>query len=193
MAITPFNLTQGSATLYFGQFGTTEPADSAVTSAPGGGWTDVGGTVDGQPVTFEVDLTYTAQGVDQVPEDVGARLTKRVATVTAQLAETTLANMQMAMNYTATTAASGSVATLDPLSSTSATQPTYTALIIDGWAPTLTTGALARRRLIIRKTLSQAKISLAYEKSKMAVYNVTWSSYYISGSINAWHIVEQTA
>ena len=193
MALSPFNICQGPATLYTGAFGTTEPADSAVTSPPGGGWTDVGIIADGTAVLMEMDLTYGDQGADQLVDPVGARLTKRTIQVTASLAEATLANMQIALNQLATIGVNTGYSTLDPLTTGSSTQPTYTALIIDGWAPTLSTGAAARRRIIVRKTLTASKLALEYEKSKAAVFACTFSAYYVSASIGLFHVVDATA
>lgn len=193
MSIVPFNLCQGPATLWWGAFGTSEPADSAVSSPPGAGWTDVGGIADGTSVLFEVDLTYTDQGVDQLVDPVGARLTKRMIQITAALAETTLANLTLCTNQLMTTSVQSGYTTADPLTTSSATQPTYTALIIDGWAPTLSTGAAARRRIILRKSLSNSKIALEYEKAKGSVYNTTWTGYWVSSSVAPYHVVDATA
>jgi hypothetical protein len=194
VAITPFNITQGPAFLYWGQFGTTEPADSTVGAgtAPGAGWTDVGGIMDGTSVLLEIDLTYTDQGVDQLPISTGARLTKHVATVTASLEETTLANLSLAMNQLATTSVQSNYTTLEPIVASSSTQPSYTALVIDAQAPTLNTGIAAKRRIILRKTLSQSKIAQESEKSKPAVYTCTWTCYYVSAGVQPWHICDQT-
>lgn len=194
MAITPFNLVQGPATLYTGAFGATEPADSAVTSNPNSAvWTDVGGIADGTAVLLEIDLTYSEQGVDQLPMPVGARLTKHAVQITAALAEATLTNMTLSLNQLTTTSVQSGYTTLEPVIAQSSSQPTYTALVIDGWAPTLNTGASARRRVILRKALSASKLALEYEKSKMAIYNTTWVGYYVSGSVQPWHVVDQTA
>ena len=193
MALTPYSICQGPATLYTGAFGTTEPADSAVASAPGAGWTDVGIIADGTAVLMEMDLTYGDQGADQLVDPVGARLTKRTIQVTASLAETTLTNMQLALNQLATINVQTGYSTLDPASAASSTQPTYTALIIDGWAPTLSTGAAARRRIIVRKALTASKLALEYEKSKAAVFACTFSAYYVSSSISLFHICDATA
>lgn len=196
MAITPYNAVQGPATLYLAAFGTAEPAvtNAALIAAPGAGWTDVGGIADGTSVLFEEDLTYTDQGFDQLVMPVGARLTKVMVQVTAQLAEATLANYQAARNQlaTVTTPASG-VSQLSPLTTSSATQPTYTALMIDGWAPTLSSGAAAKRRVIVRKCLSQSKLALEYEKSKMAIYNTVWTGYWVSNALDPYDVYDQTA
>lgn len=195
MAITPYNLVQGPATLYWGAFGTTEPAvtNAALIAAPGAGWTDFGGIADGTSVLLEEDLTYTNQGVDQLPMAVGARLTKVEVKVSAELAEATQQNYQAARNQLATITVGTGINTLAPLSTSSSTQPTYTALIIDGWAPTLSTGAAARRRVIIRKCLSSSKLSLEYEKSKMNIYSTVWEGFWVSNSIDPYDVYDQTA
>jgi hypothetical protein len=191
---TPFNICEGPADVYWGPFGSTEPADSAVTSSPNGAvWTGVGGTTDGTSVLFEVDLTYGDLSIDQLVDPVGARLTKREIQVTFAMEETTLENMLVATNQLGATSIQASYTTLDPTTTSSATQPTYTALIVDGWAPTLATGAAARRRIIARKAVATSKIQLEYQKTKPAQYAVTWKLYYVSNSIPLYHLVDQTA
>lgn len=198
MAITPYNLVQGPATLYWATFGTTEPAitNAALIAAPGAGWTDVGGIADGTSVIMEEDLTYTDQGVDQLPMAVGARLTKMALSVTATLAEATLQNYQLARNQLATvtvgSGGSAGVTTLDPTTGSPSTQPTYTALMIDGWAPTLSSGVAAKRRVIVRKCLSSSKLRQEYEKSKMNLYDTAWAGYWVSNSIAPYDIYDQT-
>ena len=194
MAIQPFNICQGPATLRWAPFGATEPADSAVTTAPNSAvWTDVGGTADGTSILMEVDLTYTDLAMDQLIDQAGARLTKRMVQITAALEEATLANLNLATNQLNTISVQSNYTTLDPLTGLASSQPTYTALIIDGWAPTLSTGSSARRRIILRKTISQAKVALEYEKSKPNLFNCTFTSYYISSGIAPYHLVDQTA
>jgi hypothetical protein len=189
-----FNICQGPATLHTGLFGATEPADSAVASPPSSSvWTDVGGIMDGSSVLLEVDLTYTDQGVDQLVDAVGARLTKRTVQLTAALEELTLQNMLLAQNQLGTITTASGYSTYDPSTATSATQPSYTALIIDGWAPTLSAGTAMRRRIILRKALSSSKLDLEYEKSKPGVFNTTWTGYYVSSTVPMWHVIDQTS
>jgi uncharacterized protein YejL (UPF0352 family) len=185
MAVNAANLVMGPCRLYVAAFGSTEPADSAVTpngptNPPGAPWTDVGGTDGG--VTFEADSTYTGLQVDQITMEVGARLTESKISVTTKLSEMTLGNLQTALNNIGITS-----------SGTTSTQPSYSALIIDGWAPMLTTGAPALRRVIVRKVLSQVKATLAYDKKTQQAYDVTWQAYFVSSSINPVHVVDQTA
>lgn len=191
--IEPRNICMGPATVYYGIFGATEPAYTAITTPPNSAiWTDVGGLADGTSVLLEVDLTYTDIGVEQLVDPVGARLTKRVVQFTAALAETTLANAQLAMNQLATITPGSGYQVFDPISATSATQPTYTALLIDGWAPTTgTTEVSCRRRMIVRKCLSSSKADFEYEKAKPAVYNTTWTGYWVSGSVQPYEIIDQ--
>lgn len=194
VAVNAANLVMGPARMYAAPFGTTEPADSAVTpngptNPPSSPWTDVGGTDGG--VTFEVDNTYTDLSVDQIVMNVGARLTEMKMTVTAKLSEMTLTNLQTVLNSIGTTASGSGFSTLDiPVGST-ATQPSYAALLIDGWAPMLGTGAPALRRIIVRKVLSQVKATLSYDKKTQQSYDATFTAYFVSNSINPVHIVDQ--
>jgi hypothetical protein len=191
MSVVPSNLTQGPATVWYAVFGTSAPADSAVTSAPGSGFTDVGGTQGG--VMAEIDNTYTDQVVDQLVDPIGTRLTKRDIMVTTQLAETTLANLATTMNALVTTSVQSGYTTLDLQTTTSATQPQYSTLIIDGWAPTTGTSEVScRRRIIVWKAVAQTKVTLEYDMQKNGVYAVTWKAFYVSASVSPVHIVDQT-
>lgn len=192
-AVQPANLVQGPADIYQASFGTSAPADSSVTVAPSQPpWTYLGGTQGG--VMSEIDNTYTEQVVDQLVDPVGARLTKRAITVTTQLAEATLANLALALNGEVTTSVQSGYTTLDLITTTSATQPSYTSLIIDGWAPTTGTSETAcRRRVIVWKALAQSKISLEYDMQKNAVYSVVFTAYFVSNSVSPVHITDQTS
>jgi len=194
MTITPYNLVQGPADLYVAAFGTTEPLDSNATVAagpPGGLWIGVGGT--DADVTMEVDVTIDDLKVDQIIDPVGGRPTDRSITIKTQLREVTLANFANAVNGMVTTTVSGSYSVQEPVGASNATQPSYSALIFDTWAPTLSTGLPARRRIIIRKVLSKPKIQLVSGKGKNAMYDCTWQAYYVSGSTQLYHQVDQTA
>lgn len=196
ISINAGNLVMGPARLYVAPFGSTEPTDASVTpngttTPPSSPWTDVGGTEGG--VTFEVDNTYTDLEVDQIIMPVGARLTAMKFTLTTKLSEMTLANLNTALNSVATTASGTGYSTMDIQVGSSASQPTYAALIMDGWAPLLSTGSPALRRVIVRKVLSQAKATLTADKKTQQSLDVTMQAYYVSGSINPVHIVDQTA
>jgi len=187
MSVTTANLVLGPATLYSGAFGATEPADSAVNTTPAGSaWTDVGGTNGG--LTLTINQTYTELEVDQVVDSVGRRLTKRELDITTELAEPTLNNLSLVLNG-GTQATGAGYATYDPITATSATQPTYIALLMDGWAP----GGTFKRRAVLRKCLSTAKVAFLYAKDKQNVFGVTWNAHYVSNSITPFHIVDQTS
>jgi len=193
ISVTASNLVLGPARLLVGAFGATEPADSDIT--PNGAsytfdstyWTDVGGTDGG--VTFEADVTLTDLEVDQVTMPVGARQTAIKMTVAAKLSEMTLANMNTALNSIGITNSGGGYETLEIPVTSAATQPTYAALLIAGWAPYAST-AMARW-VIVRKVLNQTKATLVYDKKTQQSYDCSWTSYYISDTINPVHVVDE--
>jgi hypothetical protein len=187
--INPNSIVQGPANLWFAPFGTTEPADSAVTSDPGAGWIFAGGTED--PVVLEEDLTYSKNKVTQVQMAVGARMTEYVVTVKTKLSEMTVQNLQYAMNQLNTVVVNSGYTTIDRQVGLASSQPTYAALIVDGWGPTLASGA-ARKRSIVRKVISMPKITQAYDPAKQAFYDVTFEAFYISPSIAPVHEILQT-
>lgn len=182
--------------MYVAAFGSTEPTDASVTpngtiTPPSAPWVDAGGTDGG--VTYEVDNTYTDLGVDQIIMPVGARLTAMKFTVVTKMSEITLANLNTSLNNVATVAANSGYTTFDINVGSSATQPTYAALIIDGWAPALSSSAPALRRIIVRKVLSQAKATLGFDKKTQQSLDVTFQAYYVSPSIFPVHQIDQTA
>jgi hypothetical protein len=187
MSVTTTNLIMGPATLYVGAFGATEPADAAVNSTPAASaWTDIGGTDGGIKLT--VDQKYTELTVDQIVDRVGSRLTSRNFMVETNLAEPTLENLAYALN--GGTAASGSgYKSFEPIyAANSASQPTYVALLFDGFAPNG-----FRRRVIVRKALSTDKVETAYDKNKQTFFSVTFTGHYVSSSIAPVHAVDQTS
>jgi len=125
--------------------------------------------------------------------DVGSRLTELKMSVTAKLSEVTLANLTTALNNITSNGSGSGYATSEITVTTSSTNPTYSALIIDGWAPYLASGQPARRRIIVRKVLSQAKVSLMYDKKTQGEYDCTFSAFFVSSSINPVHLVDQQA
>ena len=194
MAIVPANVCMGPATVYWAPFGTTEPAYSTIASPPPSTWTDVGATADGSSVLLEVEHTMTDIGAEQLVDPIGARLSKRVVQVTASLEEATLQNMQLAMNQMLTISPGTGYTVADPITTLASSQPTYTAIMIDGWAPTTgTTESSCKRRLIIRKCLSSSKVDLEFEKTKPTIYATTWTGYYISSSVAVFEAIDQTS
>lgn len=186
MAVNTTELIMGPADLYIGSFGATEPIDTAINSTPAASaWTDLGGTQDGVKLT--VDQTYTALEVDQVVDEVGGRLTKRLFTVETNLAQPTLENLKFLLNDG--TAASGAgFKSFEPIYASSATQPTYRAVILDGYAP----GQL-RRRFIVRRCLSNDKVESSYKKDGMTLFTVKWQGFYVSPSIAPFKLIDATS
>jgi hypothetical protein len=184
----------GPAEVYTSAFGTTEPAWSAITSSPAAPWTDVGGTADGTSVLLEVETSLTDIMVEQLVDPVAGRVSKRVIQVTLALEEATQQNLNLAMNQMTTITTGAGYSVLDPLTTPTSLQPPYTAIIIDGFAPTTgTTEASCRRRLIVRKCLSTSKVDLEYEKTKPTIYSTTWTGYWISTLVAPFEVIDQTS
>lgn len=190
MAVTALNLLAGPGVLYSGTFGATEPADSAVNTTPSAStWGDVGGTQDG--VQVNINQEYFELDVDQIVDVPGRRLSKRDVRVVTNLAEPTLANLSLVLNG-GTVTASAAFSTYDPLNDNAATQPTYKALLFDGWAPGASAGGF-NRRVVVRKVLSIEGTEPVYKKDDQTVFKSTFAAHYVSSSIRPFRIVDQTA
>lgn len=189
MPVTATNLIAGPGTLYTGLFGATEPADASVNTTPSAStWTDAGGTNDGVTLTF--DREFFELEVDQLVDVPGRRLTKRDTQVATNLAEPTLANLAIALNG-GTVAASAAFSTYEPDDTVAATQPTYRALLFDGYAPQSAAGVTMRRRVVVRKVLSIESIESAYKKDEMTLYPVTFAAHYVSASVKPFRVIDQ--
>ncbi len=188
MGLTVTNLIAGPADLYVAAFGGAEPADSAVATIPASAvWTDMGGTNDG--VKLSIDQNYMKLEADQSVDVLGSRLTGREIMIETSLAEPTLANLVILLNG-GTITASAAFATYDPVNAdTSATQPTYRAAIMDGWAP----GASPfRRRVIVRKILSvEGAKDMAYKKDGQTFVPAKFLAHYVSASTRPFRIIDQ--
>jgi hypothetical protein len=190
------NLVLGPARIYWAPQGTTEPADLSVTNdgwltPPPSPWTDFGGTDGG--VNVEIDTTYTDLTVDQIIMAVGARLTELKMQVTAGLAEITNANINEALNNIAQTGSGTGFVTMEIPVGSSATQPDYSALCIDGWGPLTAVGGPALRRVIVRKVLSTAKVALTSDKKTQQKIDTTWNAYFVGEGVNPIRIITATA
>lgn len=186
MSVTVTNLILGPATLYSGTFGAAEPADAAVTAAPAASaWTDAGGTMGG--VKLSINQTYTMLNVDQIVDVPGRRLTARDISVSTQLAEGTLQNLQLVLNGGTVTTGAGQN-TYDPATAISSTQPPYAALLFDGWGP-----GQFRRRVIVRKVLNTVNVDLEYAEATQAAYACTFSAHYVSSAITPFHVVDSNS
>lgn len=191
MAVTATNLIAGPGDLYIGAFGAAEPAGSTIATTPSAStWTDAGGTQDGLELT--IDLEYFELEVDQIVDIPGRRLTKRDFQLATNLAEPTLANLVVALNG-GTVTASASYSEYEPASDTAATQPTYRAVLFDGWAPQTAAGVSNRRRVIARKVLSIESVETSYKKDDQTLFPVTFGAHYVSSAIKPFKIIDQTA
>jgi hypothetical protein len=186
VSVTAANLVQGPATIYVGDFGATEPLDSEVSTTPSATyWTDAGGTLGG--VKLKIDQKYSDLEVDQLVEVVESRLVSREIAAETKLAEVTLTNLRALMNGGTTGSGSG-YETLDLLEGSSATQPDYSALIIDGYAP-----SGYRRRVILRKVLSVDSVEVEYQKKDQTVFSASFKAHYVSSLVKSMHIVDEVA
>ena len=96
MTATVTNLMMGPCDLYIGAFGATEPTLGTWTTPSSAVWTDAGGTMGG--VKLGVSMKFSPLEVDQVPDEVGQRLTARTITIETTLAETTIEIVKSLMN-----------------------------------------------------------------------------------------------
>lgn len=177
ISVTVTNLVQGPATIRIGAVSTTEPVDA--TSTPVSGWADIGGTTDG--CELSINQEYKELEVDQIVDVPGRRLTKRDFQVKTNMAEPTLQNLKYVLNG-GTISTGGYV----PSNTSSATQPTYMALMIDGYS-----AENKARRVIVRKVLSIDNVSFAYKKDSQTVFSVTWGAHYVSSVLEPFHIIDE--
>lgn len=181
MAVTSTNLIQGPATIYGAVFGATEPA--TVATAPGAGWTDLGGTKEG--ITLNIEQTFSDLTVDQIIDVIARKRTGRNINVSTSLAEPTLVNLATAIGNSAP---ASNVLELDNGDAAAAFSPVYGAILFDGIAP----GGF-RRRVIVRKTLQTGNIALAYQKDGQTVIPTTFSLHWVSTSIKPLKIEDALA
>ncbi|WP_078622893.1 phage tail tube protein [Streptomyces prunicolor] len=184
MSVNVSNLVQGPATLYIGAFGAAEPTSATATPASGV-WTDLGGTLGGAEVSIAQE--YKAMEVDQIVDVPGSRLVSRAFTIKTQLAEPTLQNLFYALND-GTYATGASDNTYEPNFQSSATQPTYRAILLDGWAPN---GAGKKRKLIARRVLSTDAVVFSYKKDDQSVFSVTFTAHYVDSSTGSFKVIDQ--
>jgi hypothetical protein len=188
MGVTATNLIQGPATIYAGVFGVAEPAKTtaALTAVPGVGWTDVGGTLDG--LTWNMNREYSKLMVDQISYRVGTRLTEADDTFETKLAEATLDNLKLILNGGTVTVGATTelgVNNFEPSVDNAATQMTYSALLIDGWAPNG-----KRRRVIVRKVCASDNASFNASRTDQSAFGVTFAAHYVSSSIRPFQVFD---
>lgn len=193
MAVTASNVLMGPGSLNYATYGTAFPADSTATVAAGApaGFTDAGGTHGG--VIMMIDQTMQDLDVDQVPDPIGSRMTARKVQLQVELAEVTLNNLGLVLNGLLTIGVQANYTTAALQTTAAAFQPTYVSLIFDGFAPTLGTGAPARRRMNAYKCLSTAKVQEKHNKKDQRTFAATFTCYYVSPSQSPVYWIDQTA
>lgn len=187
MGVNVANILMSPADIYVAPFGSTEPALGTWT-APTTPWVDAGGTTGG--VKFAVNMDFKALEVDQVPDEVGVRMTGRKITVETMMAEVTLENIKTLMNGGTISTGTG-YKSFEPLSSSASFIPTYSALLLRGQAPGTNTGYY--RHFIVRKVLSTDGFEIEQAKDKQQGLKVKFAGYYVSNSVAAFAINDQTA
>jgi hypothetical protein len=192
-AVNPNNAIMGPISLWYGAFGVTEPAQSnaALIADPGAGWTFGGGSNGG--ISWEIDHTITDMAFDQTVDPVGGRVTGRSGMVTFNAAEPTLAILALALHNLGTTTVGSGITTYTPGQPNAGTPLSYNAILLDGWAPLLGSGAAARRRAIFRKMLNQPKMITNGDPTKQVSWALNTKMYYVSQSIDPYIVMDQTA
>lgn len=184
-------LIMGPASIYIGNYGATEPADTLIGSVPSSSdWTDLGATLGG--VTMTVKQEYERLDLMQIPDRVASRLKKRDLQAHTELAEPTLANFLFLLNEGTVASGAGYQSFTPSATFDKATPPTYRAVIIDGWAPDFTlSGRHKRRRIIMRKCLSIEGTVSEYKSDKQTAQSVTWSAHRVDGTIAPFKIIDE--
>lgn len=186
MAGTVDNLIMGTGYLYSGAVGATEPADTAVGSVPSSAaWTDVGYTRDG--VALVHTPTYTMLEVDQEVDNIAARLTSRTFVVKTNMAEPTLEKLKFSFNNESTISTGAGYKSIQLDSRDEAVQPSYTALIFDGFAP----GVDKTRRVIVRRAANLGATELAYKKDEMTILSVEFTAFATTDGTRPVKIVDE--
>jgi hypothetical protein len=187
-----YEVIMGAGRLYYGDFSLTaanEPANAAVNTTPqASAWTDAGYTSDG--VTINFGQTFSNMTVDQVADPVGAKMTERVVTIATNLAQATLENIKLGLNTGTITTGSG-FSYFEPEYDGDELQPTYRALLFDGFAPASSAGVVKRRRFLVRKVLSIEAVGIPYKKGDMTLVPVTFGSFYVSPTVAPYKIVDE--
>ncbi|HWB38439.1 MAG TPA: hypothetical protein VHA75_20675 [Rugosimonospora sp.] len=190
MTVTGTNAVMGPMTVYYGAFGAAEPADASVNTTPAASaWTDLGGTTGG--VTINANQTFATMTFDQTLDIVGTRATQRDVQIVVSLAEPTLDNLKIVLNG-GTVATGSGYKSYDPDSSILSTQPTYGALLLDGWAPASVAGATKRRRMVCRKVLSIDNVGIPYRKDAQTVFPVTMRCHFVDSSTKPFRFIDET-
>lgn len=187
-----YQVIQGAGRMYVGAFDPTianEPALANINATPqASAWTYCGFTSDG--ITVTTNQSFSEMRVDQLADRVGTKMTDRELQVQANLAEATLANFSLGFNGGTITTASG-YSYYEPVYDGTELQPTYIAVLFDGYAPSSSTGVSKRRRFILRKSISTENVETAYKKDSLTLVPVTFTSHYVSTTVAPFRIIDE--
>ena len=187
-----FQVLMGAGRLYTGVFSLTaanEPALSAINAVPQpSAWTYTGFTNDG--ITITIEQEFAELTVDQLADRIGRKLTGRNLAIQANLAEATLENLTLGLNGGTITTAAG-YKYYDPVYDGSELQPTYIALLFDGYAPASAAGVSKRRRFLVRKSIQTENVESAYKKGDMTLVPTTFAAHYVSDTVAPFRIIDE--
>jgi hypothetical protein len=188
-----FQVLQGAARMYTGVFSLTaafEPALANINAAPqASAWTYCGFTSDGTTIT--INQTFSEMRVDQLTDRIGSKMTERELSVQANLAEATLENFTFGFNGGTITTGSN-YRYFEPVYDGTEQQPLYIAILLDGFAPSSSTGVSKRRRFCVRKVLSTENIETAYKKDSLTLVPVTFTSHYVTDTVAPFRIIDES-
>jgi hypothetical protein len=184
------NIIAGAAELWRGDFGATEPLDTAVAAAITVPFISLGGTDDG--ITLNVAHEWQNLRMDQVIDSPGKRKTGRVITVATNLVEGTLDNLKIALAEASAVTSGGTGATafkaLELTGDDSGAEPTYSSILMRGRAP-----AGKMRTFIIRRALPVEDVESAYKKDDQWLIPITFEGHWVSSSVRPFKIVEDAS
>lgn len=188
-----YQVIQGAGRMYVGTFDPTianEPALANINAAPqASAWTYCGFTSDG--ITITINQSFSEMRVDQRADRVGTKLTERELQVQANLAEATLENFSLGFNGgTITTGANYRY--FEPVYDGTELQPTYVAILFDGYAPSSSTGVSKRRRFLLRKALSTENVETSYKKDSLTLVPATFTTHYVSDTVAPFRIIDES-
>jgi hypothetical protein len=183
----------GAGRMYTGVFSLTaanEPALTAINAVPqSSAWTYTGFTNDG--ITITIEQEFAEMTVDQLADRVGRKLTGRSLNIQANLAEATLENFTLGLNGGTITTGAG-YKLYEPVYDGTELQPTYIAILFDGYAPASAAGVSKRRRFVLRKAIQTENVETAYKKGDMTLVPVTFSAHYVSDTVAPFRIIDET-
>lgn len=188
-----YQVIQGAGRMYTGVFSSTaafEPALANINAAPqASAWTYTGFTSDG--ITITTNQSFSEMRVDQLADRVGTKMTDRELSVQANLAEATLANFSLGFNGGTITTAAG-YSYYEPVYDGTELQPTYIAILFDGYAPSSSAGVSKRRRFLLRKVISTENVETAYKKDSLTLVPTTFTSHYVTDTVAPFRIIDES-